>query len=104
MQIGSWWAITSGTLTGPWHVTSKGKYWYIINMLTGTTKRIGLFRMSGTNYCDRAKDIARERNEVFLEEHKQELPQYMGRYPEFDKTIAEVLHGNDTQSQEVLSH
>jgi hypothetical protein len=91
MQIGSWWAITDGTLTGPWHVTARGKFWYIINMLTLTTKRIGKMKGRGVNYCDRAKDIARERNALFLKENKEKLPLYLGRYPEFDKTISEVL-------------
>ena len=104
MQIGNFWVHTTYTLTGPWHVTGRNNIWYIINILTGTTKRIGRTKGRGLNFHDRAVDVARERNEVFLRGHKQELPQYMGRYPEFDKTIAEVLHGNDTQSQEVLSH
>ncbi|MCX5884337.1 MAG: hypothetical protein NT096_00230 [Proteobacteria bacterium] len=91
MQIGSWWAITEGTLTGPWHVTSKGSVWYIINMLTLTIKNIGPVRGHGLNYCTRAKEIARERNAKFLKENKEKLPMYLGRYPEFDKTIVEVL-------------
>ena len=90
MQVGSWWVITGNTLKGPWHVTSKGKNWYIINILTETTVKIGPFRMSGMNYCDRAKMIARDRNEKFLADTR-ELPKYLGRHPEFDKTIAEVL-------------
>jgi hypothetical protein len=91
MQIGSWWVITMGTLCGPWHVTSKGSYWYILNILTLTTKRIGKVRGHGTNYCDRAKYIARERNCLFLKEHLKDLPLYLGRYPEFDEVIASTL-------------
>jgi hypothetical protein len=94
MRIGSWWAITAGTQTGPWHVTSKGKAWYIVNMLTLTTKKIGGPSIGrGLNYFDRAIEIARKRNAKFLKEHREELPLYLGRYPEFDKTITEVLKG-----------
>lgn len=91
MNINGWHIITMDTLSGPWHVSSKGKFWYIINILTYTTKRIGSFRCSGINYFDRAQDIADERNKVFLKKRKHDLPLYMGRYPEFDKTIAQVL-------------
>lgn len=95
MQIGSWWAITAGALTGPWHVisTSKSRVWYIVNMLTLTTKKIGKVRMRGTNYFDRAVETARKRNVEFLKKNKEKLPLYLGRYPEFDKTIVETLKG-----------
>ena len=106
MDIFGCWCITIGTLTGPWHVFSHsvipgwgGRYryrsghggWSIINMLTGRTKRIGPVRMRGMNYFDRAREVARQRNEQFLKEHEQELPKYLGIHPEFDKTITQTL-------------
>lgn len=98
MQVGSFWVITMNTLKGPWHVTNKGNIWYIINILTGTTKKIGKVRGHGTNYCDRAKDIAKERNAVFFSKEKQ-LPQYLGRYPELDAAISEVLQKEKSNVQ-----
>lgn len=80
------------TIKGPWQVTSKGHQWYIINILTGTTKRIGKVRGHGVNFCDRAKDIAKERNAAFFSK-KEELPQYLGRHPELDAAISQVLQG-----------
>ena len=90
------WMITIGTLTGPWHVASchvggASGYWYIVNMLNGNAVRIGKVRMKGTNYCDRAKEEARLRNNQFFKEHVKDLPGFMGTNTEFDKIIGTVL-------------
>ena len=90
MQVGSYWIFTMQTIKGPWQVTSKGNYWFIYNILTHTIKKIGKVRGHGLNYCDRAKEIARERNAAFFSKEEQ-LPQYIGRYPELDAAISEVL-------------
>jgi hypothetical protein len=92
------WMITVGTQTGPWHVASASfsgsgsvGYWYIVNMLTGDAVRTGKVRMKGTNYCDRAREEARSRNNIFFKEHEKDLPTFMGINPEFDKVIGLVL-------------
>ena len=107
MEFNGHWLITINTLDGPWHVSSgvhighhkerldaNGKPiingWHIVNILTGRTKWIGPVRMKVTNYFDRATAMAKERNVAFLKDIDK-LPMYMGRHPEFDKTIARVL-------------
>ena len=98
------WMITIEVLTGPWHVASSDKpqgdvpsanHWYIVNMLTGKSKKIGRVRTTGMNFCDRATVIARERNKEFLAKHMREktLPTFLGINKEFDKTIAQHLQG-----------
>ena len=104
------WMITTGTLTGPWHVASSffllwkrtksstqgTVLWSIVNMLTGKSKKIGRVQGRGVNFCDRAREIARERNKDFLAKHMADksLPQFLGINPEFDKTIAQCLQGD----------
>jgi hypothetical protein len=95
--------ITIGVLTGPWHVGSNLRpgqmgYWFIVNMLDGKSKKIGKVRrrqMKGTNYFDRAKEVAHERNKAFLDKHMADksLPKFLGINPEFDKTIEQCLQG-----------
>jgi hypothetical protein len=101
------WMISIGTQTGPWHVASflpPLGYWYIVNMLTGDAVRIGKVRMKGTNYCDRAREEARSRNNIFFKEHEKDLPTFMGINPEFDKVIGLVLqHGmSDTMTAQQI--
>jgi hypothetical protein len=60
-------------------------------MLTESTCKIGPVRMRGTNYCDRARDEAKQRNEKFFAEHKTDLPTFMGIHPKFDAIIEMVL-------------
>jgi hypothetical protein len=98
LHINDMYMITIHTLTGPWHVTRsnlvidpKRNYWCIVNMLTGRSKRIGQISSRGVNYFDRAKNMAQERNEKFLKEHKNELPLYLGRHPQFDKVLSEIF-------------
>lgn len=55
---------TISTLRGPWHVGSKDLFWYVVNVENGKSRKIGPFRNKGTNYCDRAKEMARERNRI----------------------------------------
>ena len=86
------WLITIGTLDGPWHVASMSSKWRIINILTGSTKVIGggSVKGKGVNYFDRSKDEATKRNNAFLKDVTR-LPAYLGKHPEFDKTIAKYL-------------
>jgi len=99
--------ITVGSLTGPWHVASTSHglkhdrwglgrmqvagSWHVVNMLTGKSKIVGPVRMKGTNYFDRAKEVAEERNDQFFKEHHDRLPMYLGINEEFDKVITLVL-------------
>lgn len=96
MQVGPFWLITVGTLKGPWHVSAYQNAWHIVNIIKEKSggiecKKIGKVRGHGMNYCDRAREIARERNDLFLKEHRDQLPLYLGICSEFDKTIAEAL-------------
>ena len=106
MEFLGLWIITIGTLDGPWHVTSKHTsqqwgvphratrgtdVWMVVNILTGSTKVIGPSgRGKGVNYFDRSKDEATKRNNAFLKDVTR-LPAYLGKHPEFDKTIAKYL-------------
>jgi len=92
------WMITIDTLVGPWHVASSLHHtpirtpktmWYVVNMLTGDACKIGPAKGKGVNYCDRARDEARRRNEQFFA--KTDLPTIMGIHPKFDSVISMVL-------------
>ena len=48
--------------------------------------------MKGLNFCDRAREVARDRNEIFFR-NKEKLPMYLGKNAALDTTIAEVLKG-----------
>ena len=56
---------TDNTLTGPWHVCSyrTSRFWYIINIETRVTRKIGPVKSKGSNNCDKARALARARNE-----------------------------------------
>jgi hypothetical protein len=57
--------ITINVLTGPWHVGSRNdKFWYIVNRVTGRSRKIGPVRMRGRNYFDKAKEEADHRNKL----------------------------------------
>jgi hypothetical protein len=57
--------ITIDTLIGPWHVGSRNdRYWYIVNRVTGRSRKIGPVRMRGTNYFDKAEEEADRRNKL----------------------------------------
>jgi hypothetical protein len=81
MQVGRFWLITTGTINGPWHVSSlddglgqlmpasttfgkkhRAGSWYIVNKDTGDSRRIGPVKSRGKNWCDEARAEARHRN------------------------------------------
>jgi hypothetical protein len=113
--------ITKNTLTGPWHVTSvhyslphlKPGFWYIMDILTGRSKKIGpihgqakMVKRTGKNYFDRAVMVAKERNEAFFRDHKEDLPMYMGMDPDLDKAIIKALSkgpGNANQRSDEVA-
>jgi len=71
-MTGDFVTITDSTLDGPWHVgwrdsSTPDKNWYIVNKDTGKSKKIGPVRMSGTNYCDKAREEAKRRNNLIKE-------------------------------------
>jgi len=95
MQVGPFWCITSGTLTGPWHVAALQNAWYIVSLVPtkgGAVQccKIGKVRMRGTNYCDRARDEARQRNAEIFKDVKM-LPTLLGVHPSLDVAIAKAL-------------
>jgi len=107
--------ITIDTLIGPWHVTTSHFYqrirspwtaaypppttrkyaWCVVNMLTGKTCKIGLIKGRGVNYCDRAQDEAKRRNEEFFVKHKTDLPTFMGMHSKFDSVISLMLENTN---------
>ena len=89
------WMFTTFTLTGPWHVASGDSSWHVTNMLDGRTKKIGPVTGKGINYCDRARDEARKRNEQFFAEHKDDLPTFLGINPKFDEILSLVMKNTD---------
>lgn len=57
--------ITINVLSGPWHVGSRNdRSWYIVNRVTGRSRKMGPYRMRGTNYFDKAKEEADRRNKL----------------------------------------
>lgn len=58
-----WWLLTGGYGTGPWFKANKGNDWYIVNVETGQHKKVGPVRGRGTNYSDKASQLAQRRNE-----------------------------------------
>jgi hypothetical protein len=54
-----------------------------LNIETGANKRIGPVRLSGTNYFDRAQEIARRRNREH--QHKLEYRAMLERLAKVDK-------------------
>lgn len=98
MQVGPFWCITTGTLIGPWHVASlndgggRAGSWYIVNVDTKQSKRIGPVRMKGKNWHDEAMDVARERNEKYLRGLDPEiLPTMIGKSDRLDQAIGKIL-------------
>jgi hypothetical protein len=86
-QIGllQWDVVEYGTDGGPWYAASLplGRHWYVLNIETGANKRIGPVRLSGTNYFDRAQEIARRRNREH--QHKLEYRAMLERLAKVDK-------------------
>ncbi len=67
MRVGRFETITDGTLGGPWHVAEKVEpmldaNWYIVNVDTGKSKKIGRAKKNGTNFYDKAIEEAKRRN------------------------------------------
>lgn len=65
MEYKGFWITThrGSTQGGPWHVASKpkGRNWYIVNVKTGSSKKIGPISAK-VNYFDRAVSEAQRRN------------------------------------------
>lgn len=58
-----WWLLTGGHGTGPWFKANKDNNWYIVNVETGQSKKVGPVRRKGTNYSDKASEMAQQRND-----------------------------------------
>lgn len=97
--------LTGGTQPGPWHAASdiSEGAWYIVNVQTHKSKRMGLIKGYGTNYYDAAKTEALKRNSILFEKARAEnkLPTLLGISPEMDAAVEHALKA-DRNTRDLL--